>query len=266
MQCPHCSASLDDGSWSCPRCGNPVQPRNHDVSLAFVGNGVELLGWMLVMLLAMVALLAPGAWALAAICRWFCRNLRWSDGETAEFHGEGGQIVGWWLLSLLSGSFPTRELHRVTGVPVLVSISVVRLDSTNSGIAVVLFLLGCLGLLHVIRWFVANVRLRSGTTFAFHGGYWELAGWYVLNAVLTLTIIGWAWSTAAMYRWMARNTRSDDRALRFHGEGHQVLWRVIVTVLMCLPVLTIPWAVLWYTRWVVANVTVEGQVGDLAVD
>jgi uncharacterized membrane protein YjgN (DUF898 family) len=235
------------------------------VRLAFLGDAVELLGWGLLMLVALVALLVPGAWVLAAICRWFCRNLRFSNKDAAEFDGRGGQIAGWWLLSLLGGSFPMRELHRLSWVPVVVSIAVMRIDGTGA-LGLALFLLGSYGLLQVIRWFIGNVRLRSGEAFTFTGGYRELVGWHVLNAVLALTVVGWAWSTAAMYRWLARNTRSKDRALRFHGEGHQILWRVIVMVFMCLPVLTIPWALLWYTRWLVSNVTIEGQLGDLAVD
>jgi uncharacterized membrane protein YjgN (DUF898 family) len=79
----------------------------------------------------------------------------------------------------------------------------------------------------------------------------------VETGLAVLTIIGRAWSGAATYRWMARSTRAKDRTLRFHGKGHQVLWRVPAMILMCLPVLTIPWAFLWYTRWIVANVTLE---------
>jgi uncharacterized membrane protein YjgN (DUF898 family) len=29
-------------------------------------------------------------------------------------------------------------------------------------------------------------------------------------------------------------------------------------------VVTIPWAFLWYTRWLVGNTTIEGQLDDLS--
>ena len=69
-----------------------------------------------------------------------------------------------------------------------------------------------------------------------------------------------------MYRWLARNTRSEELSLRFHGEGQQVLWRVLVAVLLSLLVIPMPWVWLWYTRWLVANHSIEGQVGELAVE
>jgi uncharacterized membrane protein YjgN (DUF898 family) len=103
----------------------------------------------------------------------------------------------------------------------------------------------------------------AGERFRFHGTIRELLGWQILNGLAAITIIGWAWSTAAMYRWAAENTRSEHRALKFHGKGFEILWRSLATLLFCLPIVTIPWALLWYTRWLVSQVTIGGNyAGD----
>ena len=42
-----------------------------------------------------------------------------------------------------------------------------------------------------------------------------------------------------------------------------MLWRSLAAVLFSLPILTIPWAKLWYTRWLVSQVTITGYyAGD----
>jgi uncharacterized membrane protein YjgN (DUF898 family) len=66
--------------------------------------------------------------------------------------------------------------------------------------------------------------------------------------------------TAAMYRWMAENTRSAKSALRFYGKGHQILWRTVVLALLCILIIPIPWAFLWYAQWLVRNLTIEGRL------
>ena len=78
----------------------------------------------------------------------------------------------------------------------------------------------------------------------------------MLVAVSTLTIIGWAWAKAAMYRWVARNVRGSGTEFRFHGLGHQILWRTVVCVLGCCLIVTIPLMVQWLIRWYVQNVSI----------
>ena len=222
--------------------------------MEFGGNALAAAGWLVLFLLGTVLIL-PGAWVFAGWSRWFCRNLEFSDGSRAEFTGRGGDVLGWWVLALVSG-----------GIRFYPAINIGILVPNHWSVTVFLFPLSCLGWWQVLRWFVRNVRFSSGARYEFTGGYWELVGWYVLNAVAVVTVIGWAWSWAGMYRWLARNTRTEELSLRFHGEGQQVLWRIVAAVVMSLGVVTIPWAWLWYTRWLVANVTVEGQVGEAAVE
>lgn len=234
-----------------------VEPR-----MQFEGEGIQLLGWMLLAIPGVV-LIVPFPFFLAAFFRWFVRNLSFRDGATAVFAGRGEQVFGWALLALLAGGFTFGP--RVHSGP-RIRIFSVELDWwgwsatmpwwTPYAIAagVLLWLLGVLGQIHVIRWFVREIRLSTAERFEFHGTYPELLAWEILNGLAAITIIGWAWTTAAAYRWAAEHTRSERRALRFHGAGFEILWRTFAMVLFCLPILTIPWAVLWYLRWLVSQV------------
>jgi hypothetical protein len=127
-----------------------------------------------------------------------------------------------------------------------------------------LFFLSLWALLNLVRWLVEHVELSNGWKFAFAGGYRDLLFWYCLLGISALTIVGWAWVLAAMYRWMAENTRAPRQALRFHGHGHQILWRTLAMGLFCVPIVTIPWSVLWYAQWLVGQVTIDGQLAAAA--
>jgi uncharacterized membrane protein YjgN (DUF898 family) len=229
--------------------------------MGFMGSLGGVLLWVFAAAMVSIAKSAPptgfdlgalaiglaGGWVYVAGCQWFCRNLTFSDGATAQFSGTAGQIVGWLALLIVVG---WRRWHDLLDYPVVFE--------------VLFWLAGILASLALTRWFVKHIELSSGTRFRFTGGFGEFVGWEVLLGLSVLTIIGWAWVLAAMYRWMARHTESESRALRFHGEGPQLLWRTLVTLLAFIPLLTIPWACLWYTRWLVENTTIDGQLGDVS--
>ena len=264
MRCPRCATILDDESWSCPGCGYPVRPRHHVVQIELWGNVIEVLGWLLLMLVAGI-LIIPGAWALAAVCRGFVRNLRFSDGRTAAFTGRGSEIVGWWILGAVAGGMR----NRFFGVHI-VNVDLLRIDfPTNSVegalVNIARFLLGALASWMLIRWFVDHLEFQPGEHFRFEGGYGALLAWDVWVGLLVITIIGWAWGLAGMYNWMAESTRSERSALRFHGQGHQILWRTLVTLLLSVLIIPIPFALLWYAQWLVKSTTIEGNLaGDQA--
>ena len=200
------------------------------------------LAWILSVILAIAAV-----WVFEGACRWFCRSLRFSDATRAGFSGRGGQVLGWWILCALAGR--RWNIHAPEGVLLEIALCV----------------LGLWGALNILRWFVGHVALSSSRGFSFLGTYAELVGWEILLGLSVLTVIGWAWVLAAMYRWLARNTRANDIALRVHGLGRQILWRTVVAILFSIPVVTIPWVWLWYARWLVQTTTIEGQLGDLLV-
>lgn len=236
------------------------------VRLELAGRPIEVLGWLLLAIPATL-LIVTIPWYFAAVCRWFCRNLRFSDGVLSEFHGRGGEIFGWALLALLAGGVGIGPSFHIGPNIRLVNFDLVRIDLGNFpglgsaaiGGCVLLWLIGAIGQLEVIRWCVAKTALSTPERFRFHGTYWELVGWELLNGLAAITIVGWAWTTAAAYRWAASHTRSEHRALAFRGTGFEILWRTLAMVLFCLPIVTIPWAFLWYTRWLVSQVTIGGN-------
>lgn len=248
VQCPACAASLDAGvrSWSCPCCGLPLRERPR-VRLEFDGDGIAVLGWILAAIPS-VLLIVPLPWFLAAFCRWFCRNLSFGDGAAAEFHGRAADMLPWCLLPLaaLAASWSS---FRDSGYPGL------------AALATLIWLATSYSLLRFLRWCAAGTVLGVGERFRFQGTFAELLFWQVVNGVAGITVIGWSWTTAAMYRWAARHTRSHHRELAFHGSGFEVLWRSVLAALLSLPIVTIPWVKLWYVRWVVSQVTIGSGAG-----
>ena len=95
-------------------------------------------------------------------------------------------------------------------------------------------------LLKLIVWFVSNLEFSAGPPLSFTGTYPGLLGWNLLVMISCITIIGWAWASAGMYRWFARNTHGQGLEFRFHGEGHQILWRNFVFAMSCVLIIPIP--------------------------
>ena len=246
MTCPKCANEILDGSQFCPRCGHTIQAGSTKVELDFGGSAIELLGWILLSIVATLVVI-PIAWVSAAMGRWMCRNMKFSDGTTATFRGTGGQIVGWFIVySILTIGF---EIGNFT------------LARKNLGASLLLtlgfLLVASAIILQLTRWWVSNVELSSGPPLTFEGTYGAYLGWYLLTAILVYTLIGWAWAAAGMYRWYARNTRGQGVEFQFHGKGHQILWRTLLVALASMLIIPIPWVVLWLMRWIVQNISMS---------
>jgi uncharacterized paraquat-inducible protein A len=244
MNCPGCAAEIPDNSNPCPRCGQTIQSATSHVQLDFGGTAMQLLGWILLSVAATLVVV-PLAWVQAAINRWFCRNLRFSDGTTAVFRGTGGQVVGWMILYIV----------------VVVGFQVANRQAAKLGLglSLLLFVVYVLAIaaiaLPLIRWSVSNLELSSGPPLSFTGAYVGFLGWYLLLLISFFTIIGWAWAGAGMYRWYARNIHGQGIEFQFHGKGHQILWRTLVCALASVLIIPIPWITLWFMRWCVQNVS-----------
>jgi uncharacterized membrane protein YjgN (DUF898 family) len=254
MTCPACASEIPDNSTFCPRCGQTIQSAGGVVHADFVGTAMQLLGWVLLSIIS-ACVLIPVAWVYAATGRWFCRNLKFSDGTTAAFRGTGGQIVGWVVLYLVVaiGFQVANRIAAKEGNIGLVLLLLVVYIVAISAIA-----------LQLIKWYVSMVELSPGGSLTFTGTYGGLIGWYLLVGISVYSIIGWAWASAAMYRWFARNTHGAGVEFEFHGKGHQILWRVLVYVLTCILIIPIPWMALWLMRWLVQNVTMTRSASAVA--
>lgn len=205
---------------------------------------MQTLGWMLLATAASL-LIVPFAWVQAAMHRWVCRNLRFSDGTTARFQGTGGQMVGWLVLYFI----------------IVIGFQVINLRITIHGVSShILLLAGYISALAgtalvILRWSISNVELSSGERLTFRGSYMELMGWYVLTMVSVFSLIGWAWVSAAMYRWIARNTRGDEVEFTFHGKGHEMLCGIVVFALLSIFIFPIPWMIVGVIQWMVECTT-----------
>jgi hypothetical protein len=69
-----------------------------------------------------------------------------------------------------------------------------------------------------------------------------------------ITIIGWAWVYVAQIRWMCRHLEGTRRDVVFKGSGLQFLWRSIVTLLVSVFIIPIPWMYRWFSRWLASQV------------
>jgi hypothetical protein len=107
----------------------------------------------------------------------------------------------------------------------------------------------------LIKWFVANLSSDGQPLgLRFSGSFWGFLGWSLLAVLSMITIIGWAWVYVAQIRWMCRHIEGTRREVVFNGAGLEFLWRAIVTALLCLLIIPIPWMYRWMTRWLASQI------------
>jgi hypothetical protein len=78
---------------ACPRCREPILEEDRTLRLAFDGDAIEFLGWILLFILSSL-LVIPSAWTIAAFGRWFWRNLRLQGSEALLLDATGGSHAG----------------------------------------------------------------------------------------------------------------------------------------------------------------------------
>jgi hypothetical protein len=248
MFCSICGNEIQAQDASCPKCGHAVGGTGVAPAMAqirFEGTGLQLLGWILLAIPAFV-LVIPSAWLMAAVARWFCRNLRFSDNTMASFRGKGGEVLGWIVLN------------------VLVAIANIALQfALKTGFAASLLLsigflfVQCAIGLQILRWLCSRADLSAGPPLRFAGEYGGYLGWTILVQLSIYTIIGWAWAQAGMFRWMCRNIHGDGLRFAWLGKGHQLLWRGLVAVLVSCLIIPLPWMMMWLMRWQVEQARME---------
>lgn len=223
-------------------------------SIEFKGTALQGLGWGL---LATVAgmLVIPAAWGAVALYRWLVRNLSFSDGTQASFEGRGGEVWGYFVLAMLLGVVP--ELSRVVKEP---SARVF----VWFGLQIAIFPISAAVGIKIIRWFFSSIRLSCGTSLNFKGTYGAYLGWVVLVFLSIFTIIGWAWASVAMLRWLCVNIEAGENQLVFNGNGWGLLWRSLLAGLASCLIIPIPWMVVWIVRWFFGNMVIKPTSIDLA--
>jgi hypothetical protein len=188
--------------------------------------------------------------------RWTARNTETVNGNKFIFTG------GLWTLYGLSGCqvltalcFRSRRLREFYG----------HFHSSSGIFAAMIALLllqssvnGMLGFLY-LRYFFTNVEDTQHKKINFEVPFLRYVAFSVLVFLSLFTIIGWAWCAAWLYRWIFKNLRLEGATIHFNGTGFSFLWRTIVFAVCCAPVVTAPWSIVWFSRWLISSVEIRHE-------
>lgn len=217
--------------------------------VAFEGSGFRALGWFLYIGFCEI-LIIPTAWAVVAFYRWIIRNLSFSDGTKATFIGKGEEVWGYYSLLAFFGLVPLifRIIDNSTTITYLSLGFVILTIPITTYIGLVL-----------MRWLCSNILFENGKKLSFKGNYTSYLGWILLVTVSAYTIIGWAWASTAMIRWICRETDAGNNKIEFRGSGGQLLLRTLLAGLASILIIPIPWVWLWVFKWLIGNVELIGN-------
>lgn len=183
----------------------------------------------------------PAPWIFCWYYGWFVRRVRLGGRRTLEFRGTPSNAV---IVAFLFGL-----VTLLGGTAEIVSQQNPASESFWMGIAILAsYPVSWAVSWAVTRWVVNHTQLE-GRSLRFDGSVWVYVVWFLAVTISFLTIIGWAWISAAFGRWIAGHIQGAGGKIRFVGKGHQILWRSVLALLLCVLFVTIPWVIRWMTRW-----------------
>jgi hypothetical protein len=190
--------------------------------------------WRTLVLIIGMALVIPGPWVIAWYCRWMTTCVQVPGRPNLTFTGATMTLVIWYFGM----------------IAVFVVLGLINYQIESSLINLIDLVVGAAFNWAFLRWFVANLASDGQPLgLKFSGSYLAYLGWTLLTSISFITIIGWAWVFTAQGRWTCRNIEGTRRAVVYNASGLQVLWRTIVTGIVCSLIIPIPWMVRWLTRW-----------------
>ena len=211
------------------------------VTLQFKGGALSMFGRTLLAAIC-VLLIVPAAWGIVPFVRWFISQLVWSDGTEARFEGEPGEV--WYLFSLAG---------LVGYIPIVAQYGIDDSFLVRLGGSIVTAICSAVIAVPIWQWYCRRTRIGQTTDLDFDGSVTGYIGFSVLMQVAVYTIIGWAWVSTAMQRWLYSHIRSNDVRFEFVGSGLGLLWRALVVGLASIFIIPIPWVVRWLTSWYVEH-------------
>jgi hypothetical protein len=199
--------------------------------------------WRSLVLLFSFLFVIPLPWALLMYCRWIVSCVRVPQRPILGFTGRAVDLMWFYALVLL-----------------YIVAAWTQIQALNLAVDVVQLVLYWL----LIKWFMANLTSNGQPLgLGFSGSFWGFLGWSVLAVFSIITIIGWAWVYVAQLRWMCRHIEGTHREVVFNATGLEFLWRSLVTGLVCLLIIPIPWMYRWFTRWLGSQIVLADR-GALA--
>jgi hypothetical protein len=225
--------------------GLPASASGYGGGSLSVDFGIWDFTWRSLVLLLGFVFVIPLPWAMLMYCRWIVSCVHVPHRPNLGFTGRAVDLMWYYALVIL-----------------FIAAAWTRSQALNFAVDVVQLVLYWL----LIKWFIANLSSNGQPLgLRFSGSFWGFLGWSLLAVVSVITIIGWAWVYVAQLRWMGRHIEGTRRAVVFNGTGLEFLWRAIVTALLSVLLIPLPWAYRWFTRWLASQtVLVEGAGQDNA--
>jgi hypothetical protein len=219
-----------------PRPGGlPVSGGGYGGGSLSVDFGIWDFTWRSLVLFIGFLFIIPLPWAMLMYCRWIVSCVQVPQRPNLGFTGRAVELMWFYAAVLLYIAAASRHSQVLS-----LAANVVQL---------VLYWL-------LIKWFVANLSSNGQPLgLRFSGSFWGFLGWSLLAFVSVITIIGWAWVYVAQLRWMCRHIEGTRRDVVFNGTGLEFLWRAIVTALLSVFIIPLPWAYRWFTRWLASQTT-----------
>jgi GYF domain 2 len=212
--------------------GEPGEP------LLTTAGPFALLGRALLVAIGQFVII-PSPWTNAMFYRWLVTTIELPNRKRVTFTGRGGDIWYIFMLGALCGL--AGAIHFL--------------------IQLLLLPLTVLFYRIIVRWVFAHLVWEGQREpLQFVGGYWAFLGWQAFFLVSLISVIGWAWVSTAMLRWMCRNVIGSSKRLSFVGGGWGVLWRGFVLGITCIFIIPIPWMMRWYTRWIVSQFCLSDRI------
>lgn len=250
--CPSCRGTILAEAAFCSQCGSPrtrtaVAPASQ-FDFELTASALGLFGRSIFLILGFL-LVIPAPWIICWFYEWLVESVRGRVGSRLAFHGTPQNV---WVLTTLYGLL-------IYGGMILALWTQFTEDPqpwidplfqvTNN---LASFVLGW----YFLRWMIGHISL-DGHRLSLTAGLAKYFGWTLLLAVSLFTIIGWAWVSCALYRWLTGTVQGAPGKFAFTAKGHQLLGRSVLYLLGMLPIVTIPWVGRWFFAWIIEQFCYE---------
>jgi hypothetical protein len=251
------------------------QVETRSIPLRFEGKGVELL-WRGPVALLLMLLVIPAAWGYTLLGRWFVESIRAGEERQFVFKGKSIEIFGHSIALMLIFALPflpqILELSNAEYIDFLLQVFSLPL------LAYILLLLS--------RWFASKMSYEDQKPFKFSGSYPKYLKYEFFMTIIGLpgvvamgigsseglsegkmaalafcgafiTAFLHSWVLVIYMKWYSHHFEDENGRFAFSTTPLRLFGRGILYFIFCLPIITIPWATVWFTRQLLSWTTYE---------